>query len=644
MVSERIVIMKPHVLIVEDVENQRESLSDILCEEGYNVFTAADGVSALRTIGEQLIDVAIVDIKLPDISGEKLISRLKEINPDIETIIITGFASIETAIGAVEAGVSSYLTKPLDMGRLLAELKRSVEHRRLVLENSRLLQETSRAKEKWEATFNSMTDIVFVMDKERKILLANRAACNFFGRDTASITGENACCLVHGKGVPLANCPFNSCLKTGLPASIELKDSVKELSLFVSVYPICSGKDKEDFEGNFIHIIRDVTQLRQAQRELIRSQKMESVGVLAAGIAHDFKNILASTLGYASLLEEVVQKGSKQKQYLTIIKKSIIRAKKLTNRLLTFSRKSHFESNPIDLNKLITGITEMLRETKEHRISLCLDLSEDLDTVRGDSGQIEQVITNLLINAADAISGNGKILIHTENFYAAEPFVSAHPDIKPGAYILLSVTDTGIGIPVEISENIFDPFFTTKDPSVNSGLGLAVSYNIVKNHSGVIEFESSSHGGTLFKIYLPVFDRKMLRESTEIKVPPRGTETILIIEDEIELQGLYKEILNHLGYKTIFAKNGFEALQVYAEKKRIIALVILDLIMPKMSGAAAFEGLKSANPDLKVIISSGYLEKEQAAEVLKKSTQGFVEKPFSIYDLAVEVRRVLDLR
>ncbi|MCK4947861.1 MAG: response regulator, partial [Candidatus Aureabacteria bacterium] len=164
--------MKPHVLIVEDVENQRESLSDILCEEGYNVFTAADGVSALRTIGEQLIDVAIVDIKLPDISGEKLISRLKEINPDIETIIITGFASIETAIGAVEAGVSSYLTKPLDMGRLLAELKRSVEHRRLVLENSRLLQETSRAKEKWEATFNSMTDIVFVMDKERKILLA----------------------------------------------------------------------------------------------------------------------------------------------------------------------------------------------------------------------------------------------------------------------------------------------------------------------------------------------------------------------------------------------------------------------------------------------------------------------------------------
>ncbi|MCK5655407.1 MAG: response regulator [Candidatus Aureabacteria bacterium] len=636
--------MKPHVLIVEDVENQRESLSDILSEEGYNVFTAADGASALRTIGEQLIDVAIVDIKLPDISGEKLISRLKEINPDIETIIITGFASIETAISAVEAGVSSYLTKPLDMGRLLTELKRSVEHRRLVLENSRLLQETSRAKEKWEATFNSMTDIVFVMDKERKILLANRATCNFFGRDTASITGANACRLVHGKDVPLENCPFNSCLKTGLPASIELKDLVKELSLFVSVYPICSGKDKEDFEDNFIHIIRDVTQLRQAQRELIRSQKMESVGVLAAGIAHDFKNILASTLGYASLLEEVVQKGSKQKQYLTIIKESIIRAKKLTNRLLTFSRKSHFESNPIDLNKLITGITEMLRETKEHRISLCLGLSEDLDAVRGDSGQIEQVITNLLINAADAISGNGKILIHTENFYAAEPFVSAHPDIKPGAYILLSVTDTGTGIPVEISENIFDPFFTTKDPSVNSGLGLAVSYNIVKNHSGVIEFESSSHGGTSFKIYLPALDRKMLRESTEIKVPPRGTETILIIEDEIELQGLYKEILNHLGYKTIFAKDGLEALQVYAEKKRIIALVILDLIMPKMSGAAAFEGLKSANPDLKVIISSGYLEKEQAAEVLTKSTQGFVEKPFSIYDLAVEVRRVLDLR
>jgi len=389
--------------------------------------------------------------------------------------------------------------------------------------------------------------------------------------------------------------------------------------------------------------IRDITSHKRLEVQFQQAQKMEAVGTLAGGIAHDFNNLLQSVLGYTEILLMNKQVRQYASNDLEEIKRAAKRGAELTQQLLTFSRKIESKLRPMDLNQEVVQVQKILQRTIPKMIEVELSLDGDLKPINADPAQVEQVLINLAVNARDAMPEGGKLIIRTHNVTLDWEFCKNRLGLKPGDYVELTVSDTGHGMDEETLKNIFDPFYTTKDVGKGTGLGLAMVYGIMKSHEGYIDCESKPNEGTTFKIYFQVVEREKvteeLKEDEEVK---GGSETILLVDDEKPIRDFGEQIFSRFGYTVLPVSDGESALNLYQEKKDEIDLVILDLIMPVMGGKKCLEWLLQINPNVKVIISSGYSPEETVKEVLEKGAKNFVNKPFNMKEMLQVVRKVLD--
>lgn len=390
---------------------------------------------------------------------------------------------------------------------------------------------------------------------------------------------------------------------------------------------------------------KTLEELSAAQAELLQAQKMESLGIMAGGIAHDFNNILVGILGYASLLKNLVAQDAKLYKYADTIETSASRGAQLTQQLLLFARSKKTALAPTNLNTVIKEVLALFSTGVDKKITIEKNLAPDIGMVDCDSGQMHQALLNIVINARDAVSENGKITITSGNVYVEDTSSPSLQGLVPGKYVLVSVTDNGQGMDKETVKKIFDPFFTTKEAGKGTGLGLSMVYNTIKKHRGAIEVNSEIGKGATFNIYLPYSSvqktpGRPLEPSEKKNDQPQGHETVLLVDDEEVIRGFATEILSAHGYQVIACQNGREALEIYAPSPGKIDLVILDLFMPVMDGKETLAALKKINPQVRVVISSGYAETKEL-KGLEGEICAFIHKPYKSAELLKKVREVL---
>lgn len=391
-------------------------------------------------------------------------------------------------------------------------------------------------------------------------------------------------------------------------------------------------------------IVVDITEREELQTRLLEAQKMESLGRLAGGIAHDFNNILGGILGYASLLREKTDEGSTYNRYAAAIEDSAARASELTHQLLAFARGRKVELCAVDLNDVAAETLKLLALGMDPNIEVVIDKCPELAAVSADPGQMSQMLMNLLINARDAVGGEGRIGVGTENVEVDELARRRLNLLRTGMYVRIRVEDNGPGMPPEVCQRIFEPFFTTKDKTEGYGLGLSVVYGIIQAHKGCIDVDTEPGRGTRMDVYLPASDEGGVKPAGGLmqRMDTRGTETILVVDDEQLIQTLLRDVLETAGYTVVPAMSGEQAVELYEERGEGIALVIMDLLMPGIGGARALEILRERNPRLKCIISSGYGTETVDSSFLGDKYIRFMPKPYQAQVMARCVRELID--
>jgi nitrogen-specific signal transduction histidine kinase len=379
---------------------------------------------------------------------------------------------------------------------------------------------------------------------------------------------------------------------------------------------------------------------RRLREELFQAQKMEAIGTLAGGIAHDFNNLLMGIQGHVSLMLLELGPSHPFNERLKMIESQVQSGGNLTRQLLGFARGGRYEVKPTNLNELVENAISVFGRTKKE-VAIQRRFAPDLKNVEVDRGQIEQVLLNLFVNAWHAMPMGGTLTLETKNVVLDEFYVKPH-NVQVGPYVKLSVTDTGIGMDETVRERIFEPFFTTKEMGRGTGLGLASAYGIIKGHKGMITVYSEKGHGTTFNIYLPASDQDEIRTERPVHKVSRGRETILVVDDEKTITDVTADMLAGLGYQALTAGSGEEAVEIYRSKSETIHLVIMDMIMPGMSGGETFDRIKAMNPGVKVILSSGYSLNGNARVIMDRGVRAFLQKPFLLGELAEKVRDVLD--
>jgi len=398
-------------------------------------------------------------------------------------------------------------------------------------------------------------------------------------------------------------------------------------------------------EGNIVSYqgtVMDITEKKRLEMQLQQAQKMKAIGTLAGGIAHDFNNLLMGIQGYVSLMLLDIDSSHPHYERLKAIQEQVVSGADLTGQLLGFARGGRYVVKPANMNDILQQTSSLFWRTKKE-ISVFQKYRKDLWPVEVDRGQMDQLFMNLYMNAWQAMPGGGEITITTENVFWDNK--NPLPDSGVGGrYVKISIADTGTGMDQSTKERIFDPFFTTKGMGRGgTGLGLATVYGIVKGHNGMIDVYSELGEGTTFTIYLPVSDKEIVTEKTSVEnFVPKGVETVLLVDDETAVLEVCKQMLESLGYRVYLAQNGEEAIAVYMEKRNQIDLIILDMIMPGMSGGETFDRFRKINPEIRVLLSSGYSIDGEAQQIIDRGCRGFLQKPFQLKMLAQNVRKILN--
>jgi len=407
--------------------------------------------------------------------------------------------------------------------------------------------------------------------------------------------------------------------------------------VFISITQLVNHKEAPEA---YLSFVRDISQQKEIEAQLRHAQKMEALGTLAGGIAHNFNNLLMGIQGTASLVLLDTDPDHPHYQRLKSIEKLVHSGSKLTNQLLGYAREGRYEVKPSHLNQLVQETAETFAIAKKE-IRIHFDLDANLLGIRADQDQIEQVLLNFYINAAEAMKSGGDLYLSTKNV-THEAMKGKPYKPKKGPYVLLTVKDTGIGMDRETKDRIFEPFFTTKGLVSGTGLGLSSVYGIVKAHGGYIDVQSEIGKGAIFYVYLPAWEKTSPKGPSPSKETYPGEETILIVDDEDIILTVGEQMLQSMGYRAVAAQGGRAAVELYKEKKDMIDLVVLDLIMPDLGGAETFEFLKQIDPNIKVLLSSGYGRDGHVEEILERGCDGFIQKPFDINELSSKIRGILD--
>ncbi len=481
---------------------------------------------------------------------------------------------------------------------------------------------------------------IYLTDTNWIIRYANPAFERMLGYDKGEMVGWHAGLLKSGKHDRIFYQNIRETLISGKVWSgkgINKKKDGTFVDVDITMSPV---RERSGNIINYVCIHRDITREIALETQLIQAQKLESLGTLAGGIAHDFNNLLMGIQGYASLSLMNIDPSHPNYERLKRIEDQVQSGADLTKQLLGFARGGRYEVKPTDMNDILEKSSSMFGRTKKE-ISIYRKFGKDLWIVEADRGQLEQVFLNLYVNAWQAMPGGGEIYLETEKIILDDEQAFFYA-VKPGRYVKISMTDTGTGMDARTQERIFDPFFTTKDMGRGTGLGLATVYGIIKGHGGLINVYSEPGHGTTFIIYLPASEKEVVKEKTSPGTIAKGTETILLVDDEKMVLEVSKELLESMGYRVYAVGSGQEALALYMEKKSEVDLVILDMIMPGISGGETFDRLHEINPGIKVLLSSGYSINGKAQIIMDRGCNGFLQKPFQLENLSRKIREVLD--
>ena len=495
--------------------------------------------------------------------------------------------------------------------------------------------------ERFKKIIDSAFDMIVITDSDGNISYVNPAAERITGFTPEEIIRENASIMKSGLHDEEFCRNFWESILAGRPWKGECVDRRKNgepYSTSAVIFPIYSDSGEI---MNFVSIQRDITEEKKLYDQLLRSQKMEALGTLAGGIAHDFNNILTAVLGYAEIMKGQMDEDDPLYKCVDIIEKSAQRGALLAEKMVSVTRKEKLKLQVVDINAIIRETFEILNRSIPKEVSIELDLAEGLPRMKADPAQIQQVIMNLAINAKDAMPDGGVMRIETR-MAGGEAGISEGISFE-GDFVKLSVSDTGRGIEKELQDRVFDPFFTTKETGKGTGLGLYIVHSIVTNHGGYISLYSEPGRGTVFNIYLPVFGGEAEEDTAIRDEDLSGSGTVLVIDDEEVIRELSRDILEPLGYRVVTAENGSEGVEVFTRMRREISVVLLDMVMPRMNGAETFRRLKGIEPDVRVVLCSGYTHEGLASikGLLDSGARGFVQKPFSKLALARALKRAL---
>lgn len=514
----------------------------------------------------------------------------------------------------------------------------------VALLNSQRLEALRDAHQRLSFHVNRMPLAYIVWDQDFRVVEWNPAAERIFGWKPDEALGKHPYgFIVPGDEQPRIHRLWSK-LSEGDESSLSISPNIRKDGKKV----VCEwfSTPLRDASGNVsgvLSMVHDITEKTQLERQLHMAQRMEAIGTLAGGVAHDFNNVLTVILGYGELLRARLSGAPKLQADLDEIRIAAERAVTLTRQLLTFARRQEIEPVNLDLRDVVNGLMKFFVKVAGEQIDVKTILDEGLPTIRADRGQIDQILMNLIINARDAMPGGGKLLVETHGVDLEEEYVREHEYVKNGRYVLLAVSDTGVGMDEVTRARAFEPFFTTKTPEKGTGLGLSVVYGIVKQHNGYIHLYSEPGKGSTFKIYFPAIDA-----FPDIKIPVvreairGGDETILLAEDEESIRTLAERTLKDIGYTVFTALNGEDAIGIFRRHGKKIALAVLDVVMPKMGGKEAFEVMRKENPGVKALFMSGYsLNAIHEAFAIQPDTP-FLGKPFAPTGLVRKVREVLD--
>ncbi len=501
------------------------------------------------------------------------------------------------------------------------------------------------SEEKIRNIFETSEEVLFASDIKGEITDINPAVERVAGYSVEEMIGKSAFIFYedpHEREELVNELKRNGFLKN------------KEIHLFAKdgsiLYGLVTANPRLDDKGNIIGLrgsIRDITEMKKLEYQFMQTQKMEAIGNLAGGIAHNFNNILTGIMGYAEYLLLKRKPDDQDYKAVKTIFNATQRAVELTSQLLNIARSGTHIPKRINLNDIVKETLLLLSGSIDKSIKIKTHFQKEIDQIRGDRGQIEQCLLNLCLNAREAMTGGGKIVIETQNIYLDGNYATNHIEARTGDYVMMSVSDTGVGIPQKIKSRIFEPFFTTKNDKGGTGMGLATLYGIIKNHGGFVNVYSEEGKGSVFKLYFPVIpgaieEKDELGEELGKQTMMSGSETVLIIDDEQYVLDIWSDYLTDYGFKVLTAKNGKKGIKLFKERADDIDIVILDYIMPDISGRDVLKRLKEIKEDIKVLVASGYSKNGQAKEMMDDSADGFIQKPSILSDLIKKIRYIID--
>ncbi len=666
------------ILIVEDDDNSRVFLERSLRAQKYDVQSAANGRVALGITYQWRPDLIISDILMPEMDGFELCRRIKTDKQlrNIPFIFYTAtYVDQKDEKLAMSLGASRFLIKPMepaDFFRIIAEVIGGYERNSLPVPDRPLAEMKDVCEMYVEALGRKLDKKVRDLDRERKALLESEGRfraliestsdwiwevdrngvytyCSpkvkdILGYEPEEVVGKTPFDFMSPEEAKRLTREFKSIAESKKPfatwENANLHKDGRKVILETSGVPFFdSSGNLEGYRG----IDRDITAHKKLEEQLLQAQKMEAIGLFAGGIAHDFNNMLTAIMGYGEFLKMDLDKDSPSQRYVDMILSSAAKSANLTQQILAFSRKQIISPKPADLNEMIKGIEKLLRRLIREDIEISINIADRNLTVLVDPGQLEQVLMNLCTNARDAMPDGGTIFISTGTDFLDMGNIRTYDLENAGMYALITVTDTGDGMDEKTRQRIFEPFFTTKVMGKGTGLGLATAYGIIKQHNGHINVYSEPGKGTTFKIYLPLLDFPLERgESKEVVPPERGSETILIAEDNDDVRTLTKQVLLKYGYQVIEAVDGEDAVNQLRKYKDTIQLVLIDVIMPRKSGKEADDEIREIKPDVKVIFTSGYTADIIHKKGVLEEGVDFISKPLTPNELLRKIRETLD--
>jgi two-component system cell cycle sensor histidine kinase/response regulator CckA len=651
--------MKKKILVVDDNRMILKFLSNLLDGEGHEVKTCEDGLSALSLLTTYQPDIVFVDLIIPKIGGDKLcqIIRAMEHMRNCYLVIISA-AVAEMDLDFRKIGVNACIAKgPFGrMGRhVLAAVqdsndpsKRLTDREILGLSSMdglpvyarRMTKELIGRNRHLETILESMNEAIVEVYTGR-VVYANTAAMRLF-----NVPLEN---LLSAQPRDLFDEPARKRIDALMhrePDASSVVGLARPLELNGRQIVIRSFPVKEETDTTIL-LITDVTNQRELEFQLQHVRRMDAIGNLAGGIAHNFNNLLMGIQGNVSILSQDKKAGDPGYEELVSIERCIDNGSKLTRQLLSFAKGGRYSLERVNINEIVEKSSGMFARTRKE-IHVVQHLDGALAMAEVDAAQIELALMDLYVNAWHAMSQGGTLTVSTTNVVLDEAFVKPY-HLDPGQYLRIDVADTGTGMDEQTVERIFEPFYTTRPMTEGTGLGLASVFGIIKKHGGIITVESRVGSGTTFSIYLAAAEmpeRSETREDSQAVPgqisPLGGSGTILVVDDEEYILNAAKAMLTELGYEVLLADGGKEALRVFDENKDRIQLLILDLIMPDMGGERVYDRIKSIRPDIRIILSSGYSIEGQAESILKKGCDSFIQKPYNLNQLAKKIKAILN--